>query len=274
MKKTLSSAVAMVFAAGAALVAQPSAAQDSTAEGIEQYREMLDEGGNPAELVEMTGEELWAEKRGPKNASLEQCDLGMGPGVVKDVYAHLPRYFEDAGQVMDLETRLVYCMVTLQGMDRAQIAKKPFAGGGEYSTDFESLVAYVVGQSRGTVIKVPQDHPMEKAAYERGKQIFYFRGGPYDFSCASCHGAEGKRIRLQELPNLASSGPAQATYTVWPAYRVSQGALRTMQWRMNDCFRQQRMPYLQFSSQAVVDLITFLAVTADGGEMKAPGIKR
>lgn len=274
MKKKAMSAAILVFAAGAALAAGPAAAQDSTSAGIEQYREMLSEGGNPAELVEMTGEELWVEKRGPNNASLEQCDLGQGPGVVKDAYAHLPRYFDDAGQVMDLETRLVYCMVNLQGMDRKEVTKKPFAGGGEYSTDFESLVAYVVGQSRGTSIKVPQDHPQEKAAYERGKQIFFYRGGPYDFSCASCHGVDNQRIRLQELPKLSDPGPAQQTYTVWPAYRVSQGALRTMQWRINDCFRQQRMPYLKFASQASVDLITYLAVTADGGKMDAPGIKR
>ncbi len=68
--------------------------------------------------------------------------------------------------------------------------------------------------------------------------------------------------------------PAQKTYTVWPAYRVSQGALRTMQWRLNDCFRQQRMPNLEFGSQAAVDLLTFLAAKADGGKMNAPGIKR
>ncbi len=274
MKRKLSSTAAMVVAVGSMLAIHPASAQDSTAQGIEQYREMLDEGGNPAELIEMTGEELWAEKRGPKNASLEQCDLGMGPGVVKDAYAHLPRYFEDAGQVMDLETRLVYCMVDLQGMDRAEVTKKPFSGGGEYATDFEALVGYVVGQSRGAIIKVPQDHPMEKAAYERGKQIFFFRGGPYDFSCASCHGVDNQRIRLQELPNLTATEPAQKTYTVWPAYRVSQGALRTMQWRLNDCFRQQRMPNLEFGSQAAVDLLTFLAAKADGGKMNAPGIKR
>ena len=36
--------------------------------------------------------------------------------------------------------------------------------------------------------------------YELGKRAFFFRGGPHDFSCASCHGEDGKRIRLQDLP--------------------------------------------------------------------------
>jgi len=54
----------------------------TAADGIAKYREMLQDG-NPAELFEMKGEELWKQKRGPKNASLEQCDLGKGPGVIK-----------------------------------------------------------------------------------------------------------------------------------------------------------------------------------------------
>jgi len=34
--------------------------------------------------------------------------------VLKGAYVELPRYFADTGKVMDLETRLVYCMKTLQ----------------------------------------------------------------------------------------------------------------------------------------------------------------
>ena len=55
----------------------------------ERYRAALGDG-NPAELWEARGESLWKEKRGPKGASLERCDLGLGPGVVKGAYAQLP----------------------------------------------------------------------------------------------------------------------------------------------------------------------------------------
>jgi sulfur-oxidizing protein SoxA len=55
---------------------------------------------------------------------------------------------------------------------------------------------------------------------------------------------------------------------------VSQGALRTFEWRLYDCFRQQRFPELQYNSQAVMDLTTFLAVNANGGKLAAPAIKR
>lgn len=246
----------------------------STAEGIAEYREMLGEGGNPAELTEMAGEELWAEARGPKNASLEQCDLGQGPGVIDNAYAQMPRYFADADRVMDLESRLLYCMDTLQGLDPKEQAKIAISGGTEYASDMESLVAYVVAASRGTTIAVPQEHQKERDAYARGKQIFYFRGGPYDFSCSSCHAVTGQRIRLQDLPNLNEPELAQRAYSSWPAYRVSQGALRTMQWRLKDCFRQQRMPVLDYASQASVDLTVYLAANANGGKMDAPSLKR
>jgi sulfur-oxidizing protein SoxA len=55
---------------------------------------------------------------------------------------------------------------------------------------------------------------------------------------------------------------------------VSQGELRTFQWRLNDCFRQQRFPELIFASDASVALTMFLAHNANGAPFDAPAIKR
>ncbi len=256
-----------------ALLAAAAQAQTSTADEIARYRQMLQEG-NPAELVVARGEDLWKQVRGPKKASLEQCDLGLGAGVVKGAYVRLPRYFADADQVMDFETRLVHCMVTLQGFERAEVVKSPFSGAGQRQTEIEALTAYVVEQSRGMKIDVPNAHPKERAAFDRGRYLFYMRGGPYDFACSTCHGVDNQRIRLQDLPNFEKSEAAQRAFAQWPAYRVSQGALRTMQWRIHDCFRQQRFPEPVFISQATVDLIHYLGVRANGGTMDSPSIKR
>ena len=65
-------------------------AQSSTVDEIAKYRQVLQDG-NPSELWEARGEALWKTPRGPKNASPEKCDLGLGPGVVKGEYAQLPR---------------------------------------------------------------------------------------------------------------------------------------------------------------------------------------
>ncbi len=138
----------------------------------------------------------------------------------------------------------------------------------------EALVAYVTSESRGVPMNVSLANPKEQEAYRIGEKIFYFRGGTHDFACATCHGEDGKRIRLQDLPNLSSVEGARKAYTTWPAYRVSQGELRTFQWRLNDCFRQQRFPELIFASDASIALTMFLARNANGAPYDGPAIKR
>lgn len=261
--------------ATAALVAAlcaPIVVGQTPADEIEKYRQALQDG-NPAELWEARGEGLWKQPRGPSKVSFERCDLGVGPGVVKGAYAKLPRYFADADRVMDLETRLVYCMVTQQGFTPQDAKRNPF-GSSDRKSDIEALVAYVTSESKGVKMDVPMRHAKEREAYALGEKMFYFRGGPYDFACATCHGEDGKRIRLQDLPNLTSVDGARRAYTTWPAYRVSQGELRTFQWRLYDCFRQQRFPELEFASEASIALTSFLAKNANGAAYNAPAIKR
>ncbi len=255
----------------AAFATTPAQAQKTAAEGIAEYRAMLADG-NPSELFEAKGEDLWKQKRGPKGASLEQCDLGKGPGVVKGVFVELPRYFADTGKVQDLETRLVTCMATLQGFDAAQIAKTPY-GRGEQA-NLTALATWIAGESRGLRFNLSQAHAEEKRMFEIGKRAFFYRGGTHDFSCASCHGEEGKRIRLQDLPNLTKNPGDGIGFAAWPAYRVSNGQMWSMQLRLNDCFRQQRFPYPGFGSEVTIALSSYMGVNAQGAASVAPAIKR
>ena len=264
--------LALCAAAGGAVLA--GVARAATIEDeIAKYRDALQDG-NPAELWEARGEEMWKAPRGPKKVSFAACDLGLGPGAVKGAYAQLPRYFPDAGRVMDLETRLVWCMVNQQGMSEAEATKNVFGNGSAKRSDLEALAAYVAAQSQGVRMHVPLDEPHVRAMSDLGEKAFHYRAGTHDFSCATCHGDDGKRIRLQDLPNLSKVEGAQKAYTTWPAYRVSQGELRTFQWRLNDCFRQQRFPELVFGSDASIALTTYLAGRANGAEYAGPAIKR
>ncbi|CAM4369865.1 sulfur oxidation c-type cytochrome SoxA [Comamonas aquatilis] len=270
--KHMTQAAPLAAAVLAALcAAQPAMAQKSTADGIAEYREMLQDG-NPAELFEMKGEELWKKKRGPNNASLERCDLGKGPGVVKGAFVELPRHFADTNKVQDLESRLLTCMQTQQGLDAQKIAATPF--GKDEQKNMEGLVAWISSQSKGMKLDIPQSHAKEKQMYEVGKRMFYLRGGPHDFACASCHGTDGKRIRMQDLPNLTKNPGAAEGFGSWPAYRVSSGELWSMQRRLNDCFRQQRFPYPGYASDVTVALGVFMGVNGKGGMSTAPAIKR
>src|SRR5512133_880687 len=242
-------------------------AQKTAVQSIEEYRAMLQDG-NPAELFEAKGESLWKQKRGPKNASLEQCDLGKGPGVVQGVFLELPRYFSDTDKVQDMESRLLTCMEALQGIKAAEVASTPFGKGEQKNVT--ALATWLAAESKGGKFNLPQSHAQEKISYEVGKRLFFQRGGPHDFACASCHGQDGTRIRLQDLPNLTKNPGDGVGFAAWPAYRVSNGQMWGMQQRLNDCYRQQRFPYPGFGSDVTIALGVYLGVNSQGSVSVAP----
>ena len=253
------------------MVASAAYAQKTAVESIEEYRAMLADG-NPAELFEAKGEDLWKQQRGPKKDTLEQCDLGKGPGVIKGAFVELPRYFADTKKVQDLESRLLTCMDTLQGFNPVEIAKTPFGKGEQ--VNMTAIATWISAESKGMKFKLSQAHSQEKVFYEVGKRLFFQRAGPHDFSCSTCHGQDKMRIRLQDLPNLTKNPGDGIGFAAWPAYRVSNGQMWGMQQRLNDCYRQQRFPYPGFASDATVALSVYLGVNSQGSASIAPALKR
>ena len=269
--------VLLVLACGASIaVAQTARAEDDAEKAVEKYRQMLKEDpwSNPGLLDSDRGESLWKTPAGPNNVSLEKCDLGKGPGVVDGAFAELPRYFADAAKVMDLETRLLWCMEKLQGLKHADLVKKPYPGGGQPTKDLGAIATYVANKSSVMKFSAKLDKPEEKAVVQMGHDIFFRRQGPHDFACATCHGDSGKRIRLQGLPFLAEPREAREVVGQWPAYRVSTTQVMTMQHRLYDCYWQMRMPELEIGSDVSIALISYLVKNAEGGEISAPGLKR
>jgi L-cysteine S-thiosulfotransferase len=251
-------------------------AQDATEKAVEKYRQMLreDPWSNPALLDADRGEALWATAAGPNKVSLEKCDLGKGPGVVDGAFAELPRYFDDAKRVMDVETRILWCMEKIQGIPRAELVNRPFPGGGQPVKNLGAIATYVASKSNGMTFAAKMDKPQEQEVLAIGKELFHRRQGPFDFACASCHADAGKRIRLQGLPFLGSPEEAKKVVGEWPAYRVSSTHVMTMQHRLYDCFWQMRMPQMELGSDASVALIAYLVKNAEGGKIDAPGLKR
>jgi len=270
---------ALFLAAACALIAATSAAraqEDETEKAIEKYRQMLKEDpwSNPGLLDADRGEALWATPRGPKNVSLETCDLGKGAGQVDGAFAELPRYFPDADRVMDVETRILWCMEKLQGFDRSELVKRPHPAAGQSVKELGAIATYVASKSNGMKYSAKLDHAKEKQAVALGETLFYRRAGPFDFACATCHDATGLRIRLQGLPRLSSREEARKVVGEWPAYRVSTAQVMTMQHRLYDCYWQMRMPELELGSEVSVALIAYLTSQAADGEITAPGLKR
>jgi sulfur-oxidizing protein SoxA len=266
--------VALLLGVG---LSQPAIAQDAETErAIERYRQMLKEDpwSNPGLLDSDRGEALWSAARGPKKVSLEKCDLGKGPGVLDGAFAELPRYFADADRVMDVETRILWCMQQLQGFNPADLVKNPHPGGGQPVKELGAMATFVAHKSSGMKYTAKFEHPKERDSVALGEVLFKRRSGPFDFACASCHAEPGKRIRLQGLPFLSEPAEARKVVGEWPAYRVSSTHVMTMQHRLLDCYWQMRMPRFELGSEASVALIAYLTKTATEGKISAPGLKR
>lgn len=277
MTPRLTAVSALVAVAGLAAAPFPASSQseEEIRRGVDRYREMLreDPWSNPALLDADRGEMLWTTPAGPNNVTLEDCDLGLGPGVVAGAFAQLPRYFEDAGRVMDAETRILWCMETLQGLEMADFLRRPHPGGGQPVRELGAIATWVAHMSSGMPYAPDLDSPEVAETVALGERLFKLRSGPFDFSCETCHAQPGQRIRLQELPWLSGDEAAEVVGE-WPAYRVSSTHVMTMQHRMFDCYWQMRMPRLELGSEASVALVSYLTAAAAGGEVKAPGLKR
>lgn len=223
-------------------------------------------GNNPAYFVVDDGKALFETKRGPNNKSLEKCDFGKGPGVLAGAYAEMPRYFDDTGRVMDLETRLVHCMKTIQGFPSGHSALTN-------RSDIRAMMAYVAAQSNGYAWDPPMDHPLEKAMRDAGEAMFYRRSSKLDFSCNTCHGETGKRIRASVLPNM--NNPKEWTKAVsWPAQRVGKASVRSPYQRVRGCYWQMRKGKINRRSDAAIAIMSFWKDAARGEPAILPDLKR
>ena len=110
--------------------------------------------------------------------------------------------------------------------------------------------------------------------YKAGEYLFFRRSGQTDFACVQCHGEAGKRIRLQDLIHMTEKKGAQEVVSSWPAYRGAHFVVRTMQWRLYDCFWQMRLPELKYASDTSIALTTYLHYQGNGAVIRVPGFKR
>jgi sulfur-oxidizing protein SoxA len=257
------SAAAFIFLSGSVRAADPLAVG----------RQMLMED-NPGELWIDQCRKLFHEPRGPKNATLERCDFGLGAGKLEGASTKLPRYFADTGEVQDLESRLLTCMTELQGFRREDLMQRAISPAGSNGSDVEALALYITSRSNGMKMDVALDHPKVREMYKAGEYLFYRRSGQTDFACVQCHGESNKRIRLQDLVNMTDTPQIQEVVATWPAYRGAHFVVRTMQWRLYDCFWQMRLPELKYVSDTSIALTTYLHYQGNGAVIKVPGFKR
>jgi sulfur-oxidizing protein SoxA len=231
----------------------------------ERQRELFRQtaGILPGELYAAQGEELFVQKRGPKNASLEACDFGLGPGKLEGALTQLPRFFADTKRVEDLETRIVSCMVRLQGFRPEEIKRD----------DVKALTAYVASKSSEMPINVVPKTSQEIAMYNIGRELWYHRAGDRDMNCAICHDSyAGGKVRLSPVRS-----PRQGLSNEWPAYRFEADKLYTLEDRIAFCYESVGIPAPEFYSEPYIALSIYMLAEATKGKNKfteLPGFTR
>jgi sulfur-oxidizing protein SoxA len=238
---------------------EPSAAEEAK----KQKEQLLKQSGGvlPSDLYVVQGEELFAQKRGPKNVSLEGCNFGLGAGKLEGAVAQLPRYFEDTRRVEDVDSRIRSCMTGLQGLKPEEIKR----------ADVIAVAFYLASLSNEAEMKVGLNTAQEKSLYALGEQLFWVRAGPRDMGCSTCHVTyKGKRAGV--LPYSDVVGEKVASH--WPAFRYSNDSALTMEDRIRTCYSNLSMPAPDHYSDAVIALSLWMAVQSNGAKMDLPGFIR
>ena len=189
---------------------------------IQRYRQMVGEG-SPAELFELEGEALWKKPQGPKNVSLEKCDLGRGPGVLKGAYAAPAALLQ--GRRPGHGPRDAPAALHDRPCRAAAARRRPqrVFGNADRPSEMESLSAYVAAQSRGMKIGARAcRHPKEKSVLRaRPQRSSSIAPAPGTSPAPAATARKASASACRSCRCSTSRRRAQPVVASWPAYRVS-----------------------------------------------------
>ncbi|MBN2870206.1 MAG: sulfur oxidation c-type cytochrome SoxA [Campylobacterales bacterium] len=223
------------------------------------YAELLE--NNPAEMDVAEGEQLFGDLIGAEGYAKM---LGVNEKDLAAYLAGFPRYVEPAKKVVTLSQTIQMAAAT---------AKKPVPK--LESKEMVKMTAYVKSLANGekTSIDVKANKHMEQML-KLGQQVFEERRGGRGLSCNSCHSADivGQRLRMQPLPDLGAKETAAAG--TWPAYRMTQSQMVTLDKRFQQCMNNALLAKIPLGSREMVALEVFITNKTKGNEIQIPGLKR
>lgn len=223
------------------------------------YAELLE--SNPAEMDVAEGEQLFGDLIGTAGYAKM---LGIKEKDLPKYIAGFPRYVEPAKKVVTL----------------AQTVQMAAASTGKPVPKLESpemvkMSAYVKSLANGqkTNIDVKANKHMQEMM-QLGQQVFEERRGGRGLSCNNCHSAEivGQRLRMQELPDLGAKVTAAAG--TWPAYRMTQSQMVTLDKRMQQCMKNALLAEIPLGSKEIVALEVYVTNKTKGNPIRIPSVKR
>lgn len=253
MRSWLALAVALPLVVHAAGPTRPSPLKNGSDFQSADVRALqADDFANPMALWVDRGRTLWSERRNGRSCA--GCH-GDAAASMKGVASRYPRFDPAVGRVVDLGERIGACVGSMGG------AKLPAE-----SDDLLGLVAYVALQSRGMPMEVRIDGPA-RAAWEKGRELYFTRIGQLDMACTSCHDVSWGKTLLAEPVS-------QGHPTGWPAYRLEWQRPGSLQRRLRACFNGVRAEMPPYDSPDLVALELYLAWRAQGLPLESPGVRR
>lgn len=223
------------------------------------YAELLE--NNPAEMEVGEGEQLFNSLIG--SAAYAKM-LGVKEKDLPKTIAGFPRYVEPAKKVVTLSQSLQMALAN-QGKEVSKLE----------SPEIIKMTAYIKSLANGqkTSIDVKANAHM-KEMMTLGQQVFEERRGGRGLSCNNCHSADivGQRLRMQPLPDLGAKVTAAAG--TWPAYRMTQGQMVTLDKRMQQCMENALLAKIPLGSREMVALEVYVTNKTKGNAIQIPGLKR
>ena len=204
------------------------------------------------------GKAIW-EKPFPDGKRFNDCFKDDGKGAA----ATYPKVLAD-GKVATFEHALNQCLEAHQA--------KPLAYGDMKTMGALSLYARRLSDEARVNVAVNTD--AEKAAFERGKKLYYTRAGQLGMACASCHTQQaGKTLRSEELSPVIG----QAAH--FPVFRPNRATAHldvvTLQKRYEGCQTNVKVadPYKAGSAE-LNDLEFFHTYVSNGLPMRSGAFRK
>ncbi|WP_158966333.1 sulfur oxidation c-type cytochrome SoxA [Chachezhania sediminis] len=213
----------------------------------------MDDFDNPGMIFVDKAIDDWNTPDGAEGKSCADCH--GAPEEMRGVRAVFPKYVEAAGEVQTLEMAINDCRENRMGAEPWK-----YTGG-----DMVDMTALLAAVSRGLPVDVAIDGPAHDM-WEKGKEMYYTRYGQLELACANCHEDHyGDMIRADHLSQGQTNG--------FPAYRLKNAKLNSVQDRFKGCIRDTRAETFAPGSPDFVALELYVASRGNGLSVEGPSVR-
>ena len=196
-------------------------------------------------------------KKGSNGKSCASCHTGS-ENKLDGVAATYPKFNKSLNKMVALSGQIEHCA------ENATKTKIPVE-----SKENTLLISYINHLSHDMPIQVDVTSAEGKAAYERGRDMFYKRNGQFHFACASCHTPPTVLKQLRGMRPSTVYGDA-ASYPIWEyPNSPDRSFMYTVQHQIKACAKNARMMTLSEGSPEYTDMEVYIRALSNGHKIKS-----